>query len=97
MNGITDQERERLLELERVLLTEVPPERFCCDGKDQDKRMCILPGDHGEWIVFFREGTLGEDVTIHPDFEEAALQLISNVAPSDAAQERMRARFLGGK
>ena len=46
MNEITERERETLRELERVLLTEVPPERFCCDGKDQDKRMCILPGDH---------------------------------------------------
>ncbi len=95
MKNITDQEREKLLELERVLLTEVPPERFCCDGINQDKRMCIQPGDNGQWIVFFREGTLGEDVTVHPDFEEAALQLIKNVAPSDAALERMRARFHG--
>ena len=97
MKEITNQERDKLLELERVLLTEVPPERFCCDGKDRDKCMCILPGDDGRWIVFFRDGTLGEDVTIHPDLEEAALQLISNVAPSDAALERMRAGFLGGR
>ena len=94
MRELTKQEREKLHWLERVLLTEVPPERFSCDGVDQDKRMCIQPGDDGQWIVFFRDGTLGEDVTIHPDFEEAALQLIHNVAPSDAAEENMRGRFV---
>lgn len=95
MNEMTERERETLRELERVLLTEVPAERFCCDGGEKDKCMCILPGEAGQWIVFFRDGTLGEDVTIHPDLEEAALQLISNVAPSDAALERLRARFPG--
>ena len=92
MRELTPNGQERLLALERVLLAEVPPERFSCDGLHQEGRMCIEPGE-GCWYVFFREFGLGEDVTIHPDFDEAALQLIRNVAPSLDAEERMRAAF----
>lgn len=92
MRELTTDEQEQLRALERLLRTEVPPERFSCDGRYQEGRMCIEPGD-GVWYVFFREMGLGEDVTIHPDFAEAALQLIHNVAPSIEAEERLRRGF----
>ena len=95
MRDLTAAEREDLRRLENVLLDEVPRLRFSCDGRDQEGRMCIEPGD-GLWFVFFREIGLGEDVTTHPTFEEAALQLIRNVAPSEEAEGRMRLRFLAG-
>ena len=47
-----------------------------------------------ETTVYFREGLLIEDVTVHDTFEEAALQLISNVAPSPEAESEMKKRFL---
>lgn len=95
MRKLTTAEQEALGRLEGILLTEVPPQRFSCWGTEQEGRMCIEPGD-GFWLVFFREMGLGEDVTVHPTFEEAALQLIRNVSPSDAAHARMQALFLGG-
>lgn len=94
MRELTTDEQEKLRALERLLRTEVPPERFSCDGLYQEGRMCIEPGE-GCWYVFFREAGLGEDVTVHPDFDEAALQLIRNVAPSVEAEERMRRCFSG--
>ena len=95
MRELTETERKELERLRQVLLTEVPSERFSCDGRDQDKRMCIEPGE-GIWYVFFRDGALGEDVTVHTGFEDAALQLIGNVSPSEAAGENMRRLFLAG-
>ena len=91
-NNVSDS--GEFLRLEGVLLTEVPRERFCCRGNNQDGRMCILYGD-GLWYVFFREGPLCEDLSVHRSFTDAALQLIRNVAPSEAAEERMRGLFLG--
>ncbi|MBR6115690.1 MAG: hypothetical protein IKQ10_11050 [Oscillospiraceae bacterium] len=96
MKELTQTQRRALDRLEAVLLTEVPRLRFSCDGLDQEGRMCIEPGEDG-WFVFFREMGLGEDVTSHRTFEEAALQLIKNVAPSQDAEERMRRRFLAGE
>ena len=96
MRKVTPREQAKLRFLESVLLSCVPASRFCVDGKRQNMRMCIAPGE-AEWYVFFREGQLAEDVTIHSSFSDAALQLIHNVAPSTAAEELMRNVFLNGE
>ena len=88
MRELTDREREELARLERILLTEVPPDRFSCFER-KNARMCLEPGD-GCWYVYFSEHGLGEDVTVHADLEDAALQLIRNVSPTAEAEENMR-------
>ena len=92
MRELGNGEKEALARLERILLTEVLPERFSCFGR-QSAKMCIEPGD-GCWYVYFFEYGLGEDVTEHTLFEDAALQLIRNVAPSEEAEEKLRRLFL---
>ena len=96
MGTTAKTEAETLRLLEEVLLAYVPADRFCLDGGPKDGCMVLSSGE-GRWHVFFREGRLIEDVTVHDTLEEAALQLISNVAPSPEAQAGMRQRFLDHK
>ena len=51
--------------------------------------MCIEPGNDC-WYVYFYEHGLAEDVTVHKEMEDAALQMIRNVSPTDEAEENMR-------
>ena len=88
----SEHERRLLRLLERVLSAFVPESRYCLDSSQRDGCM-TLTNDGEKWLVFFRESPLIEDVTIHDTLEEAALQLISNVAPSPEAENEMKARF----
>ena len=92
MREWTPAEREILRTLKEALLEYVPEERFCFAPEERDGCMVLAPGE-GEWYVFFREGRLIEDVTVHTTLEDAARQLIQNVAPSPEAQEAMQKRF----
>lgn len=82
-----------LLRLEQTLSAFVPESRYCIDASQRDGCM-VLTQDGEQWIVYFREGLLIEDVTVHDTLEEAALQLIRNVAPSPEAEDEMKKRFL---
>ena len=82
-----------LLRLEQTLSAFVPESRYCIDASQRDGCM-VLTQDGEQWIVYFREGLLIEDVTVHDTLEEAALQLIRNVAPSPEAESEMKKRFL---
>ena len=94
MDNYSKNEQDTLRRLEKVLLGSVPEGRFCLDGTAKDGCMVLACGGD-RWHVFFREGILIEDVTVHDTLEEAALQLIKNVAPSPEAEEKMRLAFLG--
>ena len=82
-----------LLRLEQTLSAFVPESRYCIDASQRDGCM-VLTQDGEQWIVYFRVGLLIEDVTVHDTLEEAALQLIRNVAPSPEAEDEMKKRFL---
>ena len=82
-----------LLRLEQTLSAFVPESRYCIDASQRDGCM-VLTQDGEQWIVYFREGLLIEDVTVHDTLEEAALQLIRNVAPFPEAEDEMKKRFL---
>ena len=82
-----------LLRLEQTLSAFIPESRYCIDASQRDGCM-VLTQDGEQWIVYFREGLLIEDVTVHDTLEEAALQLIRNVAPSPEAEDEMKKRFL---
>ena len=88
------KDRDRtLLRLEQTLSAFVPESRYCIDASQRDGCM-VLTQDGEQWIVYFLEGLLIEDVTVHDTLEEAALQLIRNVAPSPEAEDEMKKRFL---
>ena len=88
------KDRDRtLLRLEQTLSAFVPESRYCIDASQRDGCM-VLTQDGEQWIVYFREGLLIEDVTVHDTLEEAALQLIRNVTPSPEAEDEMKKRFL---
>ena len=91
--GMNEQDRRTLDLLDRTLLAYVPADRYCLDDSPKDGCMVLAPGD-GKWHVFFREGRLIEDVSVHDTLREAALQLIRNVAPSPEDERQMRLRFL---
>lgn len=93
MDIYTNIEQDTLRRLEEALLAFVPEGRFCLDGSLKDGCMVLARGG-GKWHVFFREGILIEDVTVHDTLEDAAVQLIKNVAPSSDDEEKMRLRFL---
>ena len=93
MRALNETEKMNLRTLEEVLLAYVPPERFCLDGKETNGRMCLEEGG-GQWIVFFRDGPLIEDVTTHSTLIKAALQLLRNVASYPGADEQMQSEFL---
>lgn len=82
-----------LLRLEQTLSAFVPESRYCIGASQRDGCM-VLTQDGEQWIVYFRVGLLIEDVTVHDTLEEAALQLIRNVAPSPEAEDEMKKRFL---
>ena len=90
--SVKDRDRT-LLCLEQTLSAFVPESRYCIDSSHRDGCMVLTP-DGEQWIVYFREGLLIEDVTVHDTLEEAALQLIRNVAPSPEAEDEMKKRFL---
>ena len=90
--SVKDRDRT-LLRLEQTLSAFIPESRYCIDASQRDGCM-VLTQDGEQWIVYFREGLLIEDVTVHDTLEEAALQLIRNVAPSPEAEDEMKKRFL---